>query len=59
VRLTDTGGRLAAAEIRPARPLSLPPVGVRIIVRGCIRFDEEHEWYSVDPVEEWVQERQR
>jgi hypothetical protein len=59
VRLTDTGGRLAAAEIRTAHPLLLPPVGARILVRGCIRFDEEHEWYSVDPVEAWVQERQR
>ena len=59
VRLTDTGGRLAAAEIRPVRPLVPPPVGARIVVRGCIRFDEEHEWYSVDPVEEWVPDRKR
>ena len=59
VRLTDTGGRLAAAEIRPVHPLFLPPVGTRIIVSGCIRFDEEHHWYSVDPVEAWVPERKR
>jgi hypothetical protein len=31
-------------------------VGVRIVIRGSIRFDEEHGWYAVDPVEEWLQE---
>jgi hypothetical protein len=59
LRLTDTGGRLAAAEIRPVHPVSLPPVGARIIVCGRIRFDEEHEWYSIDPVEAWIPERKR
>jgi hypothetical protein len=57
VRLTDTGGRLAAAEIRPSCPLAPPPVGIRVIVRGSIRFDEAHDWYAVDPVEEWIRER--
>ena len=56
MRLTDTGGRLAAAEIRPAHPLSPPPVGARVVIRGRIRFDEEHSWYAIDPVEEWLHE---
>jgi hypothetical protein len=59
VRLTDTGGRLAAAEIRSTHPLFPPPVGTRIVIRGCIRFDEAHNWYTIDPVEEWRQEHPR
>jgi hypothetical protein len=31
----------------------LPPVGALIILQGCIRYDEEHAWYVVDPLEEW------
>jgi len=57
VRLSDTGGALAAAEFRPSNPLPLPRVGACIIVRGRLRFDEEHAWYVVDPVEEWHETR--
>ena len=55
LRLSDTGGALAAAEIRLSHPLPLPPVGARIIIRGSLRYDEEHRWYVVDPVEQWFQ----
>ena len=53
VRLTETGGALGAAEIRPWNPLPLPPPGARIILRGRVRYDDEHGWYVVDPVEDW------
>jgi hypothetical protein len=53
VRLADTGGALAAAEIRPSNPLPLPAVGTRIFLRGRLSYDEEHGWYAVDPVELW------
>jgi hypothetical protein len=53
IRLTDTGGALLAAEIRPTNPLRLPSPGLRIVLRGAIRYDDEHGWYAVDPVEEW------
>jgi hypothetical protein len=53
VRLVDTGGALAAAEILPATALSLPRVGVRIILYGSLRYDEQHRWYTVDPVLAW------
>jgi hypothetical protein len=33
----------------------VPPLGARIIIRGSIRYDEEHHWYVVDPVEQWIQ----
>jgi len=53
VRLVDTGGALAAAEIVPAIPLPPPGVGRRIAIHGRLRYDEEHRWYTVDPVEAW------
>ena len=53
VRLAQTGGRLAAAEIRQSHPLRLPPVGARILLRGCLHYDEVHGWYAVDPVVDW------
>jgi hypothetical protein len=54
VRLADTGGALAAAEFRPFRSIPLPPIGAWIIVRGPIRYDDQHGWYAIDPVESWV-----
>lgn len=53
LRLVDTGGALAAAEITPAFPLLPPRPGQRILLRGRVRYDEEHRWYTVDPVETW------
>ena len=53
VRLVETGGALAAAEIVPANPLPPPRIGRRIAVHGRLRYDEEHRWYTVDPVEAW------
>jgi hypothetical protein len=59
VRLADTGGALAAVEIRPSNPLPLPPIGARIVVRGRLLYDEVHGWYAVDPVVEWSELRNR
>jgi len=53
VRLTDTGGALAAAEIHPATRLPLPRPGARILILGPIGYDAVHDWYTVDPVEAW------
>jgi hypothetical protein len=55
IRLTDTGGALAAGEIRPSHPMPLPRVGAHILLRGVLRYDEEHSWYAVDPVEIWIE----
>ncbi len=54
IRLAETGGALAAAEIPPFCPLPLPPVGARILMRGRLRYDEAHAWYAVDPLDAWV-----
>ncbi len=53
VRLSDTGGALAAAEIRPWHPLPLPRRGAHILIRGRIRYNPDHAWYAIDPVEAW------
>jgi hypothetical protein len=55
IRLVETGGALAAGEIRPSNPLPLPRVGARILLRGALRYDEEHRWYTIDPVEFWIE----
>jgi hypothetical protein len=54
VRLADTGGALGAAEIRSTHPLPLPSRGTRILIRGRIRYDADHGWYVVDPVDAWL-----
>jgi hypothetical protein len=54
VRLADTGGALAAVEFRPSRPIPLPPIGAWVVVRGRLRYDDQHRWYVVDPVEDWA-----
>ena len=53
VRLSETGGALAAAEIRSSELLPLPRRGARIFIRGRIRYNPVHGWYAVDPVESW------
>ena len=53
VRLADTGGGLAAAQIRRSHPLPLPRIGSRIVLRGGLHYDEVHGWYVVDPVVDW------
>jgi len=53
VRLTETGGTLAAAEIRRSSRLALPRIGARILIHGWLCYDEQHGWHTVDPVEHW------
>jgi hypothetical protein len=48
-------GGPAAGEIQPSNPLPLPRVGARILLRGALRYDEEHRWDAVDPVETWIE----
>jgi len=55
VRLADTGGALAAAEIRITHLLPLPRRGTRIAVRGGISYNPDHGWYAVDPVDAWLE----
>lgn len=57
VRLSETGGALAAAEIRLSHPLPLPPLGAHIALRGTLHYDEVHGWYAVDPVVDWFEVR--
>lgn len=53
VRLADTGGALAAAEIRLPAVLPLPRRNARILISGRLRYDAGHEWYTIDPVHAW------
>jgi hypothetical protein len=57
VRLADTGGALAAAEIRPSNMLPLPRRGIRILIRGRLQYNTDHAWYAIDPVDAWDEVR--
>ena len=54
VRLADTGGALAVAEFSPSTPITLPPRGAYVVIRGPVVYDPVHAWYAIDPVEWWV-----
>jgi hypothetical protein len=54
IRLAETGGALAIGEIRSSNPLPLPRIGALIALCGALRYDGEHRWYVIDPVERWV-----
>lgn len=45
------------AECIPALGCPAPTVGQRIQVRGIARFDAEHHWWEVHPVEAWTPAR--
>lgn len=43
--------RFIVAECIPIRPCTKPAVGSTITVQGISRFDGEHKWWEVHPVE--------
>lgn len=56
LRIVDSepGSRIPTfivAEIVPYHPLPLPKVGSVVQVAGVSRFDKQHRWYEVHPVE--------
>lgn len=50
----DTGATFIVAECIPKLPCRRPRNGERITVKGVQRFDPEHAWREVHPVEELV-----
>lgn len=48
----DTGAVFVIAECIPRLPCRRPKNGERITVKGIQRFDPEHAWREVHPVEE-------
>jgi len=48
----DTLNRFIIAECIPKLPCRHPKSGDTITVRGISRYDPEHRWYEVHPVEE-------
>jgi hypothetical protein len=39
------------AECIPSLPCSRPPIGSHVMVQGLSRFDPEHHWWEIHPVE--------
>lgn len=50
IRIVDASG-FVTAECIPELPCLHPKVGQCLRVRGISRFDGEHRWYEVHPVE--------
>lgn len=42
-----------ACEITPQNPLTPPPVGAHILVCGIYRYDLQHGWSEVHPVDHY------
>jgi hypothetical protein len=42
------------AECIPSLPCRLPLVGSRIVAKGIPRYDGEHKWWELHPLEEWT-----
>lgn len=52
IKLSAPSGRFIVAECIPLLPCpTLPKVGDTATVEGVSRFDPEHGWYEVHPVE--------
>jgi hypothetical protein len=51
IRISD-GSSFIVAECIPLIPCARPKVGQTITVRGISRYDAEHGWWEVHPVEE-------
>lgn len=51
IRLTDGGIAFIVVECIPELPCTVPKVGNIVTVKGISRFDGEHKWYEVHPVE--------
>src|SRR6266566_6049569 len=50
--IADTGSAFITAECLPRLPCRRPRNGERITVKGIMRYDREHGWYEVHPVED-------
>jgi hypothetical protein len=50
--VADSGAVFVIAECIPRLPCRRPRIGERITVKGIQRFDPEHAWREVHPVEE-------
>lgn len=48
----DTLNRFIIAECIPSLPCRHPKSGDTVTVRGISRYDPEHRWYEVHPVEQ-------
>lgn len=50
--LGDTSAVFIIAECIPKLPCRRPHIGERVTVKGITRYDSEHGWREVHPVEE-------
>lgn len=53
IKLQSRSGKFIIAECIPKLPCLKPKAGTRITVYGITRWDPEHQWAEVHPVEDW------
>lgn len=53
IKLSSPSGRFIIAECIPKLPCIKPKAGTTITVFGITRWDPEHVWAEVHPVESW------
>ena len=49
----ENGGEFIICEITPPLPLPRPKVGQKVTVWGIVRYDGQHKWHEIHPVEGW------
>jgi hypothetical protein len=53
-RVTD-GKEFVICEITPQQPHLHPKVGMKVTVGGVVRYDGEHKWWELHPVDAWTE----
>lgn len=51
IKLVSPSGRFIIAECIPLLPCVPPKAGQSVTIRGITRFDPEHLWFELHPVE--------
>jgi hypothetical protein len=52
-KITDPAGNLLTCEIDPQTPLPEPAYQQQIRVYGILRYDLDHDWFEIHPVDNW------
>jgi hypothetical protein len=54
IRLSDARGYFIVLEVIPEMSLPAPTLGSMIRAQGITRYDREHRWFELHPLESWA-----
>jgi hypothetical protein len=49
--MAASGTHCLVTEVIPGLPLKLPKVGSHVVISGITRYDKEHGWWEIHPIE--------